>query len=75
MPEEAVPNPLPPDPQVSSLLRQLDELLAEATRLRDRIDHAMTARVEAPFWPDRRRPVEGAEGRSQLRRRDDPHSV
>ena len=74
MPEGAVANPLPPDPQVSSLLRQLDELLTEATRLRDRIDHAMTAQVESPFWPDRRRatPPVGS-GLTPFRRHDDPH--
>jgi hypothetical protein len=74
MPEGAVAKPLPPDPQVSTLLRQLDELLDEATRLRDRIDHAMTAQSTTPFWPDRRRTVQAlGDGHAPLRRRDDPH--
>jgi hypothetical protein len=61
------------------LLRQLDELLAEATRLRDRIDHAMATKAQAPFWPDRRAPqtVEpvAMESPPQYRRRDDPHHL
>lgn len=46
---------LPPDSQVADLLRRLDDLLAEATRLRDDIETAMQARIDSPFWPERRR--------------------
>jgi hypothetical protein len=66
---------------VPDLLQQLDDLLAEAMRLRDRIDRAMAAKIESPFWPDRRRRVvEDAEERAAdhskpLRRRSDPTSA
>lgn len=46
---------LPPDGQVEALLRRLNELIVEATRLRDDIASAMSRRIESPFWPDRRR--------------------
>jgi hypothetical protein len=38
----------------ASLIRHLDELLAEAARLREQITAAMRTN-ERPFWPDRRR--------------------
>ena len=46
-------DPTPPDhPRITGLLRQLDELIAEARRLRQHIE---TAAREKPFWPERRR--------------------
>lgn len=45
---------LPPDSDSKALLRRLDDLLHEATRLRDEIQAAMTAHVQSPFWPERR---------------------
>ncbi len=46
--------PLPPDTHFTALLRRLDELLHEATHLRDEIQAAMSSKTESPFWPDRR---------------------
>jgi hypothetical protein len=37
----------------ANLLRHVDELLAEAARLREQITAAMR-KDERPFWPDRR---------------------
>jgi len=37
------------------LLRSLDDLLAEAERLRLEIGAAVIRRESRPFWPDRRR--------------------
>jgi hypothetical protein len=54
-PEGAVARTLPPDTQFAALLRRLDDLLDEATRLRVQIDHAMKGKQSSPFWPDRRR--------------------
>jgi hypothetical protein len=45
----------PKDNHLSALLRYLDELLAEAERLRLEIGDAVRRRAERPFWPDRRR--------------------
>jgi hypothetical protein len=35
-------------------LRHLEELLAEARRLRERINHELLRPEEAPFFPERR---------------------
>ena len=46
-------DPIPPDhPRMMDLLRQLNELIAEAQRLREHIE---TAAREKPIWPERRR--------------------
>ncbi|HTI43664.1 MAG TPA: hypothetical protein VL693_17685 [Vicinamibacterales bacterium] len=46
-------DPTPPDhPRMMELLRQLNELIAEAQRLRQ---HVETAAREKPIWPERRR--------------------
>jgi hypothetical protein len=46
-------DPTPPDhPRITSLLRQLNELIAEAQRLREHIEAAAR---QKPFWPERRR--------------------
>jgi hypothetical protein len=36
-------------------MQYLDELLAEAERLRLEIGDAVRSRAQDPFWPDRRR--------------------
>jgi len=41
--------------RLATLLRSLDELLAEAERLRLEISAAVIRRSSQPFWPDRRR--------------------
>lgn len=46
---------LPPDTQLAALLRRLDDLLDEATKLRGQIEKAMNVKTSLPFWPDRRR--------------------
>ena len=43
------------DGHLHTLIRRLDELLAEAVCLRTEIASAMRRRRERPFWPDRRR--------------------
>lgn len=46
-------DPIPPDhPRMMELLRQLNELIAEAQRLRQHIEKATR---ETPVWPERRR--------------------
>jgi hypothetical protein len=42
------------DGHLHAVIRRLDELLAEAVRLRADIASAMRRRRERPFWPDRR---------------------
>jgi hypothetical protein len=37
----------------AALMRHLDELLAEAVRIREQVTDAMR-KNERPFWPDRR---------------------
>jgi hypothetical protein len=49
-----VADPVPPDNQIASLLRQLDDLVSEAERLREDIQRAMTREARIPFWPERR---------------------
>lgn len=46
---------LPPDTQLAALLRRLDDLLDEATKLRSQIEKTMNVRKSSAFWPDRRR--------------------
>ena len=41
--------------RLTLLLRSLDELLAEAERLRLEIGDAVNRRASHPFWPERRR--------------------
>lgn len=41
--------------QFDALMRRLDDLLAEAVRLRHQIGDAMRRDRQQPFWPDRRR--------------------
>jgi hypothetical protein len=41
--------------RLQALLRSLDELLAEAERLRLEISETVTRRTRQPFWPERRR--------------------
>jgi hypothetical protein len=50
-----VPENLPPDARIHALIRRIDELLAEAARLRDEVAETVRDRTERPFWPDRRR--------------------
>ena len=38
----------------AAMMRHLDELLAEAVRLREQITAAMRRNEERPFWPERR---------------------
>ena len=38
----------------AAMMRHIDELLAEAVRLREQITSAMRSNEERPFWPDRR---------------------
>jgi hypothetical protein len=45
-------NPIPPDPRMKDLLRQLNELIAEAKSLQQHIEMAAH---EKPVWPERRR--------------------
>jgi hypothetical protein len=45
----------PDDPVLATILRRLDELVGEASRLRAEIQDAMTREIESPFWPERRR--------------------
>jgi len=45
----------PPRDPFAELLKQLDELLTEAARLREEIGTAMRRDHDQPFWPDRRR--------------------
>ncbi len=45
---------LPPDTELAALLRRLDDLLDEATKLRGRIEDAMDVGNASPFWPERR---------------------
>jgi hypothetical protein len=44
----------PPEDHITALLRQLDDLLSEAAKIRENIDRAMDHQAELPFWPDRR---------------------
>jgi len=46
---------LPPDTELAALLRRLDEILDEATKLRSRVENAMKVSHTSPFWPDRRK--------------------
>lgn len=50
-----VSEPPTQDSRMASLIRYLDELLAEAERLRADMADAMRRRTDAPFWPERRR--------------------
>ena len=45
---------LPPDTELAALLRRLDDLLDEATKLRSRVETAMKVNKTSPFWPERR---------------------
>jgi hypothetical protein len=54
-PEGAVAQTLPPDTELAALLRRLDDLLDEATKLRGRIEDVMKVNKTSPFWPERRR--------------------
>jgi hypothetical protein len=36
-------------------MRRLDDLLAEAGKLRRQIETAMKSRTSLPFWPERRK--------------------
>jgi hypothetical protein len=38
----------------AAMMRRLDEILAEAVRLREQITTTMRNNQERPFWPDRR---------------------
>jgi hypothetical protein len=50
-----VPEPPNHDSPIAALIRYLDELLAEAERLRREMAEAVRRRADSPFWPDRRR--------------------
>jgi hypothetical protein len=50
-----VPDPPNHDSPIAALVRYLDELLAEAERLRADMADAVRRRTETPFWPERRR--------------------
>jgi hypothetical protein len=50
-----VPDPPDPDSPFAAIIRYLDELLADAERLRGDIADAVRRRTDTPFWPDRRR--------------------
>ena len=45
-------DPLPPDPTITKLIGELDDLIAEAEKLRQHIDDVAH---EPPVWPERRR--------------------
>jgi hypothetical protein len=45
----------PPATRLNALLRSLDDLLAEARRLRLELTETVLRRRTEPFWPDRRR--------------------
>jgi hypothetical protein len=45
----------PPRDPFAEVLKQLDDLLTEAARLREEIGEAMRREHDRPFWPDRRR--------------------
>jgi hypothetical protein len=54
-PNGLVTDERPSEDRMAALMRRLDDLLDEAAQLRAEVANAVRARVNRPFWPDRRR--------------------